>query len=114
MRLVRVYAGLDEIAKAQTEMNKIEKPKSPLEKSEFQFALAKIWQTKGKAKKAMKAYKKAVAANPYHISARLSLIENLVKRGKIKEAQKFADEVKKLSLQPGPAFSKRLNEILKS
>lgn len=112
MRLVRVYAGLDEIAKAQTEMNKIEKPKSPLEKSEFQFALAKIWQTKGKAKKAIKAYKKAVADNPYHISARLSLIKNLVQTGKTKEAQKFADEVKKLSLQPGPEFSNRVSEML--
>jgi len=72
----------------------------------------KIWQAKNKTKKAMKAYKKAVAANPYHFSARLSLIENLVQRGKTKEAQKFADEVKQLSLQPGPAFSKRLNGIL--
>jgi len=72
LRLVRVYAGLGEIAKAETGMNGIEKPKSPLEKSEFQFALAKIWQAKDKTKKASKAYKKAVAANPYHFSARLS------------------------------------------
>ncbi|MCH6560093.1 tetratricopeptide repeat protein [candidate division KSB1 bacterium] len=112
MRLVRVYAGLGEIAKAETEMNGIEKPKSPLEKSEFQFALAKIWQAKDKTKKAMKAYKKAVAANPYHISARLSLIEILVQSGKMKEAQKFAEQVKQFSLQPGPAFSRRLSEIL--
>ncbi|MCH7755726.1 tetratricopeptide repeat protein [candidate division KSB1 bacterium] len=64
LRLVRVYAGLGEIAKAEIEMNKIEKPKSPLEKSEFHFALAKIWQAKDKPQKATKAYKKAVAANP--------------------------------------------------
>jgi len=108
---VRVYAGLGEIAKAEKEMNGIEKPKSPLEKSEFQFALGKIWQAKGKTKKATKAYKKAVAANPYHFSARLSLIEILVHRGKTKEAQKFAEQVKQLSLQPGPAFTKRLIEI---
>ncbi len=112
LRLVRVYAGLGEIAKAETEMNKIEKGKSPLEKSEFQFALGKIWQAKDKAKKATKAYKKAVAANPYHFSARLNLIKNLVQRGKTKESQNFADEVKKLSLQPGPAFRKRLSGIL--
>ena len=111
LRLVRVYAGLGETAKAEKEMNKIDKPKSPLEKSEFQFTLGKIWQAKDKAKKATKAYKKAVAANPYHISARLSLIEILVQRGKTKEAQKFAEQVKKLSLQPGPAFSRRLSEI---
>ena len=112
LRLVRVYAGIGEIAKAEKEMNGIERPKSPLEKSEFQFTLGKIWQAKDKTKKASKAYKKAVAANPYHFSARLSLIENLVQRGKIKEAQKFADQVKQLSPQPGPAFSKRVSEML--
>jgi len=52
-----------------------------------------------------------VAANPYHISARLNLIEALVQRGKTKEAQKLAEEIKKLSLQHGPAFTKRLIEI---
>ena len=60
----------------------------------------------------MKAYKKVVAANPYHISARLNLIQNLVQMGKRKEAQKFADEVKQLFLQPGPAFLKRVSEML--
>lgn len=109
---MRVYAGLDEIAKAEKEMNGIEKGKSPLEKSEFHFTLGKIWQARDKAKKAIKAYKKAVADNPYHISARLSLIKNLVQTGKTKEAQKFADEVKKLSLQPGPEFSNRVSEML--
>ncbi len=95
-------------------MDGIEMPKSPLEKSEFQFTWGKIWHAKGKAKKATKAYKKVVDANPYHISARLNLIENLVQRGKTKEAQKLAEQVKQLSLQPGPAFGKRLREILKS
>ena len=111
LRLARVYAGLGEIAKAEKEMNKIEKPKSPLKKSEFHFTLGKIWQAKDRTKKAMKAYKKAVAANPYHLSARLSLIEILAQRGKTREAQKFADKAKKLSLQPGPAFGKRLSEM---
>jgi len=60
----------------------------------------------------MKAYKKAVAANPYHLSARLSLIEFMAQSGKTKEAQKFAEQVKQMSIQPGPAFSGRLSEIL--
>lgn len=111
-RLTRVYAGLGEVAIAEKEMHKIEKPQSPQKKSEFHFTLGKIWQVKGNPKKASKAFKKAVAANPYHLSARLNLIKNLVQWGKIKEALKFAEQVKKLSLQPGPAFRERLSEIL--
>ena len=47
---MRVYAGLGEIAKAEKEMNGIEKPKSPLEKSEFHFTLGKILQAKDNTK----------------------------------------------------------------
>ena len=62
----------------------------------------------GRHEKAIEVLEEALkiqkaAGNPDHISARLSLIEILVQRGKTKEAQKFADESQEIvsATRPG-------------
>ncbi|MEJ8801441.1 tetratricopeptide repeat protein [Pontibacter sp. H249] len=94
-QLAGLYADLGLTDKAEELLKKQPEAVTQQELVQQQFANARILEAKGKTKKAIKAYKKALAQQPYQLELRNRLVNLLRQNGKTKEAaavQNFAQK----------------------
>jgi len=86
-RLISVYAALGEVAQAEALFARLSKPATVVAAAQHGYALGRLQEAKGNARKAEKAYKDSLQLYPYQPEVRAQLVALLQKAGKDQKAE---------------------------
>ena len=112
--LVRVLARLDMSDRAQSVLDRLPEATTPAARAEEAFARASLLRARGDEPGAEEALRTAVGEQPYHVEARLALLDLLVGQGRDAEAAALADSWPMgMTLPPGPDYRRRAGEVLR-
>ncbi|MCG8606730.1 tetratricopeptide repeat protein [bacterium] len=112
-RLVRVYAKLGQTENAEREFGKLDSTNERYSRAEYFFSSGFIAAAKGNYEAAAVSWRKAELANPYHLAARLALIENLLAARRTEEANQLREKVLRLPVKPGSRYQNNLRMLFR-
>jgi predicted Zn-dependent protease len=108
---VRIHLALGEEAQARKLMQELSREMAPLHRAEFHYLTGKTLERTGDSFGAMNAYDRALGENPYHLEARLALLQRLADMKDAKEIRKVAGKGALLPLPPGPMWQEKFAEL---
>ncbi|MBX2841685.1 MAG: hypothetical protein KTR26_07930 [Flammeovirgaceae bacterium] len=116
LKVAKIYLENNKMEKAKAILAQNDFSKLPQPYSELLFAKALLAEKEGNQAALMSNLEMAIDTNPYHLQARLKLMENLASQGKKgkRKVKKMLKKIKKLPLQPGPTFEQKAKELLSS
>ncbi|MEZ4825328.1 MAG: tetratricopeptide repeat protein [Bacteroidia bacterium] len=109
---IRLDIALGKSSQARETLAKMEPPRLPYPKAEYEFTLGLLEESSLKPESAIAAYTRAVEANPYHFEARMRLLELLHKKGDTKQLKKIATKGTVLPIPPGTPYMTKLEKYL--
>jgi len=110
---IGLLADIGEMEKAEEAFRKLEVPRIPYEKSEYLYTAAQLELNKGNKGLAQITLQTALKSNPYHIPARLKLLELLDPEKDYYLIKKTATQGTLLPIPPGPYIMERLKKYIK-
>lgn len=106
--LAELYAMLGLTSEGNEVLDSISETNLPITNAEYEFVRGTLAEADGDTENLEKHYNQSLVMNPYHLSARVALIQLMKKQGNEDAAITLIEEAESLSIPLGPDFDRQV------
>ncbi|WP_020533864.1 tetratricopeptide repeat protein [Flexithrix dorotheae] len=114
LKVARIYLENGKTVEAKEIISRKGYSKLPKAHAEWLFAQALLAEKEGDKSGLLTSLELALKSNPYHLKARMKMVEVLASEGKKgkKKVKKMLKKMKKMPLAPGPSFQEKAKDLM--